>query len=96
MTPVPVPTSERWKPLRAGLVDMFYYDAEEFRFHDGRLLLREIDDDIWQGQPVDPEAEVRIYGEIDIDSRTSSIDVETTSIDVERLTHVQDNQQNAP
>lgn len=40
MTPVPVPTSERWKPLRAGLVDMFYYDAEEFRFHDGRLLLR--------------------------------------------------------
>jgi uncharacterized protein (TIGR02680 family) len=36
----PVPTSERWKPLRAGLVDMFYYDAEEFRFHDGRLLLR--------------------------------------------------------
>jgi uncharacterized protein (TIGR02680 family) len=26
--------------LRAGLVDMFYYDAEEFWFHDGRLLLR--------------------------------------------------------
>ncbi|WP_037559603.1 TIGR02680 family protein [Spirillospora albida] len=39
MTP-PVPVSERWKPLRAGLVDMFYYDVEEFRFHDGRLLLR--------------------------------------------------------
>ena len=39
-TAVPVPTSERWKPLRAGLVDMFYYDVEEFRFHDGRLLLR--------------------------------------------------------
>ncbi|MFG2085492.1 TIGR02680 family protein [Spirillospora sp. NPDC048824] len=37
---MPVPTSERWKPLRAGLVDMFYYDVEEFRFHDGRLLLR--------------------------------------------------------
>ncbi|MFB9836689.1 TIGR02680 family protein, partial [Actinoallomurus acaciae] len=36
----PAPTSERWKPLRAGLVDMFYYDVEEFRFHDGRLLLR--------------------------------------------------------
>jgi uncharacterized protein (TIGR02680 family) len=32
--------SERWKPLRAGLVDMFYYDQEEFWFHDGRLLLR--------------------------------------------------------
>ncbi len=40
MSGTPVPTSERWKPLRAGLVDMFYYDAEEFRFHDGRLLLR--------------------------------------------------------
>ncbi|MBG0813123.1 TIGR02680 family protein [Planomonospora sp. ID82291] len=37
---LPVPTSERWKPLRAGLVDLFYYDVEEFRFHDGRLLLR--------------------------------------------------------
>ncbi|HEX4813385.1 MAG TPA: TIGR02680 family protein [Nonomuraea sp.] len=34
------PTSERWKPLRAGLVDLFYYDIEEFHFHDGRLLLR--------------------------------------------------------
>ncbi|MFA1538409.1 TIGR02680 family protein [Actinomadura monticuli] len=40
MTQAPLPTSERWKPLRAGLVDMFYYDVEEFRFHDGRLLLR--------------------------------------------------------
>jgi len=37
---LPVPCSERWKPLRAGLIDMFYYDAEEFWFHDGRLLLR--------------------------------------------------------
>src|SRR5215467_1690664 len=37
---LPIPSSERWKPLRAGLVDMFYYDAEEFWFHDGRLLLR--------------------------------------------------------
>lgn len=37
---LPVPASERWKPLRAGLVDMFYYDVEEFHFHDGRLLLR--------------------------------------------------------
>ena len=26
--------------VAAGLVDMFYYDAEEFWFHDGRLLLR--------------------------------------------------------
>jgi uncharacterized protein (TIGR02680 family) len=37
---LPAPSTERWKPLRAGLVDMFYYDAEEFWFHDGRLLLR--------------------------------------------------------
>jgi uncharacterized protein (TIGR02680 family) len=37
---LPDPASERWKPLRAGLVDMFYYDIEEFWFHDGRLLLR--------------------------------------------------------
>jgi uncharacterized protein (TIGR02680 family) len=37
---LPAPCSERWKPLRAGLVDLFYYDSEEFRFHDGRLLLR--------------------------------------------------------
>ena len=37
---LPVPCSERWKPLRAGLVDLFYYDSEEFLFHDGRLLLR--------------------------------------------------------
>ena len=37
---LPVPSFERWKPLRAGMVDMFYYDQEEFWFHDGRLLLR--------------------------------------------------------
>jgi uncharacterized protein (TIGR02680 family) len=37
---LPVPCSERWKPLRAGIVDLFYYDDEEFWFHDGRLLLR--------------------------------------------------------
>ncbi len=37
---LPSPSSERWKPLRAGLVDVFYYDQEEFWFHDGRLLLR--------------------------------------------------------
>lgn len=39
-TTPPVPTRGRWQPLRAGLIDVFYYDAEEFRFHDGRLLLR--------------------------------------------------------
>ena len=37
---LPQPTLERWQPLRAGLVDLFYYDVEEFHFHDGRLLLR--------------------------------------------------------
>ncbi|CAM3804958.1 TIGR02680 family protein [Kibdelosporangium persicum] len=36
----PVPHRDRWQPLRAGLVDLFYYDVEEFHFHDGRLLLR--------------------------------------------------------
>ncbi|MPV50648.1 TIGR02680 family protein [Pseudactinotalea sp. HY160] len=37
---LPRPTSERWQPLRLGLVDLFYYDDEQFWFHDGRLLLR--------------------------------------------------------
>jgi uncharacterized protein (TIGR02680 family) len=38
--PLPEPGRGRWQPLRAGLVDLFYYDAEEFWFRDGRLLLR--------------------------------------------------------
>ncbi|GAA4814618.1 TIGR02680 family protein [Tomitella cavernea] len=37
---LPVPARSRWQPLRAGLVDLFYYDREEFWFRDGRLLLR--------------------------------------------------------
>ncbi|MFD7289514.1 TIGR02680 family protein [Streptomyces sp. NPDC059863] len=37
---LPVPTRGRWQPLRIGLIDLFYYDAEEFWFRDGRLLLR--------------------------------------------------------
>ena len=41
MTPdLPEPVLSRWQPLRAGLVDLFYYDVEEFWFRDGRLLLR--------------------------------------------------------
>jgi uncharacterized protein (TIGR02680 family) len=40
MTSLPEPARTRWQPLRAGLVDLFYYDVEEFWFHDGRLLLR--------------------------------------------------------
>lgn len=39
-TTLPSPTRERWQPLRLGLVDLYYYDDEEFRFRDGRLLLR--------------------------------------------------------
>lgn len=38
--PLPLPGLTRWQPLRIGLVDLFYYDAEEFPFRDGRLLLR--------------------------------------------------------
>ena len=37
---LPRPGRNRWQPLRAGLTDLFYYDQEEFRFRDGRLLLR--------------------------------------------------------
>ena len=37
---LPEPELERWQPLRAGIVDLFYYDQEEFWFRDGRLLLR--------------------------------------------------------
>ena len=36
----PVPLLARWQPLRAGLVDLFYYDYQEFWFRDGRLMLR--------------------------------------------------------
>lgn len=37
---LPEPTRSRWQPLRAGLVDLFHYDYEEFHFRDGHLLLR--------------------------------------------------------
>lgn len=40
MSGLPDPTRDRWQPLRLGLVDLFYYDREEFAFRDGRLLLR--------------------------------------------------------
>ena len=39
-TALPRATATRWQPLRLGLVDLFYYDDEQFWFHDGRLLLR--------------------------------------------------------
>ncbi|PSK95745.1 uncharacterized protein (TIGR02680 family) [Murinocardiopsis flavida] len=38
--PLPEPGRTRWQPLRVGLIDLFYYDVEEFWFRDGRLLLR--------------------------------------------------------
>jgi uncharacterized protein (TIGR02680 family) len=38
--PLPEPQRSRWQPLRIGLVELFHYDAEEFWFHDGHLLLR--------------------------------------------------------
>ena len=37
---LPEPTRTRWQPLRLGLVELFHYDAEEFWFRDGHLLLR--------------------------------------------------------
>lgn len=40
MSRLPVPERQRWQPLRLGLVDLFYYDEQEFAFRDGRLLLR--------------------------------------------------------
>lgn len=37
---LPSPTRERWQTLRAGLVDLFHYDVEEFWFHEGRVIFR--------------------------------------------------------
>ncbi len=37
---LPEPTRARWQPLRLGLVELYHYDVEEFRFRDGHLLLR--------------------------------------------------------
>lgn len=37
---LPQPGLQRWQPLRMGVVELFYYDSEEFWFKDGRLLLR--------------------------------------------------------
>ncbi len=38
--PLPSPKTERWQPLRSGLINIFKYDVEEFPFEAGRLLLR--------------------------------------------------------
>lgn len=37
---LPTAITARWQPLRTGLVDLFYYDDQEFRFRDGRILFR--------------------------------------------------------
>jgi uncharacterized protein (TIGR02680 family) len=37
---LPEPERPRWQPLRSGLVELYHYDVEEFRFRDGHLLLR--------------------------------------------------------
>lgn len=40
MTGLPIPAAGRFRPLRCGLVELFLYEAQEFPFRDGRLLLR--------------------------------------------------------
>lgn len=37
---LPQPTSERFKPLRSGLINLYKYEDQEFWFEHGRLLLR--------------------------------------------------------
>src|SRR5215217_4030588 len=37
---LPAPAKQRFQPLRAGILNLWQYDEQEFRFHDGRLILR--------------------------------------------------------
>lgn len=37
---LPAADSERWKPIRGGLLNIYRYDYEEFRYEQGHLLLR--------------------------------------------------------
>lgn len=37
---LPEATRERWQPIRGGLLNLYRYDYQEFRYEDGRLLLR--------------------------------------------------------
>ena len=37
---LPEPQLLRWQPLRMGVVELFYYDSEEFWFTNGHLVLR--------------------------------------------------------
>jgi uncharacterized protein (TIGR02680 family) len=38
--PPPSPGRERFQPLRAGILNLWQYDEQELRFHQGRLILR--------------------------------------------------------
>lgn len=37
---LPHPGKKRWQPLRAGVVEVFFYDVEEFWFIDGHIVYR--------------------------------------------------------
>ena len=37
---LPVAQSGRWQPIRGALLNIYWYDYEEFRYEQGRLLLR--------------------------------------------------------
>ena len=37
---LPRPKNERWQPIRSGLLNIYLYDYEEFRYEQGHLLLR--------------------------------------------------------
>lgn len=37
---LPLPVKKRWQPLRAGVVEIFFYDVEEFWFIDGHIVYR--------------------------------------------------------
>ncbi len=39
-TRLPAATSRRWQPTRGGLLNLYLYDYEEFRYERGRLILR--------------------------------------------------------
>src|SRR5437762_9354756 len=37
---LPTALRQRWQPMRGGLLNIYRYDYQEFRYEDGRLLLR--------------------------------------------------------
>ena len=39
-TMLPHATSSRWQPVRGGLINLYRYDYQEFRYENGRLVLR--------------------------------------------------------